>query len=121
MSCACHGSAAFLQMNLFRPAFRKASFDLVICNRVLHHTGDPARGFRSLARLIKPGGHIIIGLYNRIGRLTTDLRRFLLNKFGDSLRCLDAHMRDKSLNESRKRAWFMDQYKHPHESKHFLR
>ena len=27
-------------------------------------------------------------------------------------------MRNKNYTEARKRAWFMDQYKHPHESKH---
>ena len=46
-----HGidSTAFLQMNLFRPAFRPESFDLVVCNGVLHHTSDPELGFRSIA------------------------------------------------------------------------
>jgi SAM-dependent methyltransferase/uncharacterized protein YbaR (Trm112 family) len=61
--------AAFLQMNLFRPAFRERIFDVVICNGVLDHTADPVKGLRSLATLVKPGGIIVIGLYNRIGRL----------------------------------------------------
>ncbi len=55
---------AFLQMNLFRPVFREDSFDLVICNGVLHHTSDPFLGFQSISRLIKRGGFIIVGLYN---------------------------------------------------------
>jgi hypothetical protein len=37
---------------------------------------------------------------------------------GDRLRALDAHIRNPNYNEARKRAWFMDQYKHPRESKH---
>jgi SAM-dependent methyltransferase len=111
-------NASFLQMNLFRPAFREQAFDLVISNGVLHHTGDPLGGFQSLARLVRPGGYILVGLYNTIGRLTTDLRRFLFDKFGDGLRFLDGHMRNRTYNEARKRAWFLDQYKHPHESKH---
>ena len=111
-------NAAFVQMNLFRPAFRAASFDVVISNGVLHHTGNPLGGFQSISRLVKPGGCILIGLYNRIGRLTTDLRRMLFRCFGDRLRMLDAHMRNRNYNEARKRAWFMDQYKHPRESKH---
>jgi hypothetical protein len=37
---------------------------------------------------------------------------------GDRLTFLDGHMRNQTYNERRKRAWFMDQYKHPHESKH---
>jgi SAM-dependent methyltransferase len=85
---------------------------------VLHHTGDPLGGFRSISRLVKPGGVIVIGLYNRIGRLTTDARRVVFNVFGDGFRFLDAHMRNRNYNEARKRAWFMDQYKHPRESSH---
>jgi len=111
-------NAAFVQMNLFRPAFREASFDVVISNGVLHHTGDPLGGFKSIASLIKPGGYAVIGLYNRIGRLTTDLRRMLFRLSGNRLHRLDAHLRSRNYNEARKRAWFMDQYKHPQESKH---
>jgi len=113
------GNARFLQMNLFRPAFTPASFDLVVSNGVLHHTGDPVGAFHSISRLVKPGGHIIVGLYNKLGRLTTDLRRSIFNAFGDGWSSLfDGHMRNQRYNEARKRAWFMDQYKHPCESKH---
>jgi SAM-dependent methyltransferase len=112
-------NADFLQMNLFRPALRPESFDIVISNGVLHHTGDPRRAFETIGRLLKPGGYILIGLYNHIGRLTTDWRRSLFRFFGDRLGyALDSHMRNRQYNEARKRAWFMDQYKHPHESKH---
>ena len=63
---------AFLQMNLFRPAFKPGAFDVVLCNGVLHHTSDPLGGFRGLAPLVKPGGYVVIGLYNVYGRLLTD-------------------------------------------------
>jgi SAM-dependent methyltransferase len=111
-------NVGFLQMNLFRPAFHPDVFDLVICNGVLHHTIDPLGGFRSISRLVKPGGYIVIGLYNKIARLTSDLKRGLFRFSGDRLRFLDSHMRNRDYNEARKRAWFMDQYNHPHESKH---
>jgi SAM-dependent methyltransferase len=115
----CHiPNSSFLQMNLFNPSFQEGSFDVVICNGVLHHTSDPEGGFKSIGRLIKPRGKIIIGLYNTIGRLTTDFRRFLFRISGDRMRFLDGHMRNRHFNETRKRAWFMDQYKHPVESKH---
>ena len=45
--------AHFLQMNLFRPCFKPASFDLVISNGVLHHTADPFLGLQSISRLVK--------------------------------------------------------------------
>ena len=110
--------ANFMQMNLFKPALKTASFDVVMSMGVLHHTADPRGAFESIARVLKPGGFIIIGLYNKIGRLPTDLRRFLFKVGGDTLSFLDSHMRDKRYNDERKRAWFLDQYKHPHESKH---
>ena len=111
-------NAGFTQMNLFRPAFKPGVFDLVVSNGVLHHTADPRGAFESLARLVKPNGVIIIGRYNKIGRLTTDFKRFLFRVSADKLSFLDAHMRNKNYNQDRKRAWFYDQYKHPHESKH---
>jgi SAM-dependent methyltransferase len=111
-------NAGFVQMNLFRPAFKPQAFDLVVSNGVLHHTAEPYEAFQSIARLVKPGGIIIIGLYNKVGRLTTDFKRFLFRVSADKLSFLDAHMRNKQYNQDRKRAWFFDQYKHPHESKH---
>jgi len=110
--------AGFLQMNLFRPCFQDNTFDVVICNGALHHTGDPLGGFRLIGRLVKPGGVILIGLYNKIGRLPTDFRRWIFRTIGDGFAFLDDHMRNKNYNAARKQSWFMDQYKHPHESKH---
>jgi len=113
-------NAGFLQMNLFRPAFKEEVFDVVISNGVLHHTSDPLGGFKSISRMVKPGRYIIVGLYNTIGRLGTDFLRFLFNVSGDKLKGLDAHQRNKNYTDARKLAWFMDQYKHPHESKHSM-
>jgi SAM-dependent methyltransferase len=36
------------------------SFDFVHCAGVLHHTLDPARGFRELARVTRPGGQLFV-------------------------------------------------------------
>jgi len=111
-------NTAFVQMNLFRPAFRTESFDVVICNGVLHHTSDPFTGFKSITKLLKKGGFIIIGLYNRYGRIITDVKRIIFNLTGKPLKFLDKRLRDQSLSEIRKKIWYMDQYKNPHESKH---
>ena len=110
-------NVAFLQMNLFRPVFRPESFDLVICNGVLLVTSDPFAGFQSIARLVKPGGFILIGLYNTYGRLLTDLRRVIFRMSGDRFLFLDPQLRDPHLGPAKKHAWFMDQYKNPHETK----
>ncbi|MBI3798672.1 MAG: methyltransferase domain-containing protein [Deltaproteobacteria bacterium] len=111
----------FLQMNLFRPVFKSETFDLVICNGVLHHTSDPFGGYKGIARLVKPNGYIIIGLYHQWGRILTDIRRIIFNLTQDRFRSLDPRLRGKNLGETRKNTWFADQYKHPHESKHTIR
>jgi SAM-dependent methyltransferase len=115
----------FVQMNLFRPCFKPGSFDVVLCNGVLHHTADPYGGFQQLAKLVKPGGHIVIGLYNRYGRWATDLRRLFFRLTKNRLRSVDPVLRGqglsgKSISRAKQRAWFADQYCHPHESKHTI-
>ncbi len=115
------GRVRFVQMNLFRPAFRRQTFHLVISNGVLHHTSDPRGGFESIARLVKPGGYILIGLYHHWGRLITDTRRAIFNMTGDRLKSLDPNLRSLMASDAKKRAWCNDQYKHPLESKHTIR
>jgi SAM-dependent methyltransferase/uncharacterized protein YbaR (Trm112 family) len=113
-------NADFVQMNLFRPPFADASMDVVISNGVLHHTADPEAGFRAILAKLKPGGHVIIGLYNWLGRLPTLWQRRLIEVFGDRMAALDSRLRGNALNTGRWAAWFRDQYKHPHESKHSM-
>lgn len=113
-------NVAFFQMNLFKPIFQPESFDFVICNGVLHHTSDPLLGFRTILSLLRKGGFIVVGLYNRYGRIPTDMRRFIFTVTGNRFRFLDPHLRAGHLGETRKRVWFLDQYKHPHESKHSM-
>jgi SAM-dependent methyltransferase len=113
-------NAAFLQMNLFRPPFRDGSIDVVICNRVLHHTRDARAGFKALLRKIKPGGLILIGLYNRYARLPVLWRRWAFEQFGSTLYCLDHRLTSAHMNQGRGRAWCRDQYSHPHETRHSI-
>lgn len=109
----------FLQMNLFKPCIRPGSIDIVIANGVLHHTADTRRAFLSIAPLVRPGGHVVIGLYNRIGRVRTDLRRALYRLFGKRVLMLDPYLRNH-LSEDKRRAWIKDQYCHPQERKHTM-
>ncbi len=110
----------FYQMNLFRPIFKEESFPLVICNGVLHHTSNPYAGFQSIAKLVKKGGYILIGLYNKYGRLITDVRRIIFKASGDHFKFLDPRLRKQDRGKTKKIAWFNDQYKNPHESKHTI-
>jgi SAM-dependent methyltransferase len=112
-------NAHFVQMNLFDPFFRDHSFDVVVSDGVLHHTADAAAAFRSIQNLVKPGGYIVIGLYNWLGRLPTLWLRSLVDMFGDVAALLDSRMRQEQ-NIGRRKAWLMDQYRHPHETKHSI-
>jgi SAM-dependent methyltransferase len=113
-------NADFLQMNLFQPPFADATMDVVIANGVLHHTADPEGGLRAILAKLKPGGYIIIGLYNWLGRLPTLWRRRLIEVFGERIATFDHRLRGGRLNTGRWAAWFRDQYRHPHESKHSM-
>jgi SAM-dependent methyltransferase len=39
--------------------FADASFDSVLCNAVLEHVADAEAAMRELARVVKPGGHVV--------------------------------------------------------------
>lgn len=109
--------AHFAQMDLFNLGLKNNSFEYVFCNGVLHHTADPYGGFRHLCGLVKKGGYIVIGLYNRYGRLLLDLRRLVFRLVGYRFTWLDFYMRRKSWDQEKKMIWFMDQYQNPHEQK----
>jgi SAM-dependent methyltransferase len=113
-------NAAFVQMNLFRPPFRDDSFDMLISNGVLHHTADARKAFELLLRKVKPGGYVLVGLYNSFGRLATLCRRWVFERFGSALYFLDPRLVSGRMNEGRWQAWFRDQYQHPHESRHSI-
>lgn len=53
------------QGDLLRLPLRRGTFDKVLCLGVLQHTEDPAAAFRSLARLVRPGGELVIDVYAR--------------------------------------------------------
>lgn len=108
----------FVQANIFAMPFAENSFDVLICSGVLHHTPDPYGGFKELLKLVKPGGKILIGLYNTYARIPLGMRKVLFTPTGKTFRWLDAHMRRKDVDKSKKDIWFEDQYRNPHESWH---
>ena len=113
----------FQRENILEPSLPDASFDYVFCNGVLHHTSDPYGGFRHLVRIARPGGFIVVGLYNTYGRLMLHVRRRLVR-----LRMrFDPRAKDRALQKQlvrmendaeKRRTWWADQYEHPHESTH---
>jgi SAM-dependent methyltransferase len=57
------GHFEVMKKNVLNDLGLPADFDLVWCFGVLHHTGDTYRGFRNLARCVKPGGYLFLMLY----------------------------------------------------------
>ena len=55
----------FAQKDLLGELSDLGHFDFIYCQEVLHHTVDPARGFRNLCGLLAPGGEIAIYVYKR--------------------------------------------------------
>jgi SAM-dependent methyltransferase len=99
------------------------AFDFVFCNGVLHHTSDPYRGFCNLVRITKPGGRLVVGLYNRYGRLMLLVRRrvvALLSRVdpGAKDRAIRKQLVTHDTDEAKRHTWYADQYEHPHESTH---
>jgi len=56
-----------------RLPFADASFDLVMCNSVLHHLAEPRNLFNEMARVAKPGAAILLRDLRRPGRLAYGL------------------------------------------------
>lgn len=54
-----------VQGDLCALPFAVGSFDLVFCFGVIQHTPDPEATFRSLARLVRPGGTLAVWIYER--------------------------------------------------------
>jgi|SRR5712671_5942030 len=110
--------AHFVQGDVLRPPFAAGTFHTVISLGVLHHTLEPLAAFLALVRLLAPGGHFVLGLYNRYGRLRTLLRRALVRTLGRWTAGLDPNLRQFRGNRRRRTAWIEDQYFHPRERRH---
>jgi SAM-dependent methyltransferase len=58
----------FAQADILQLGRLDQRFDLIECSGVLHHMEDPVAGWRVLLSLLKPGGHMKLGLYSGPGR-----------------------------------------------------
>jgi SAM-dependent methyltransferase len=63
--CAELADVLILQADLLDLPLDDGIFDLVYSIGVLHHTPDPRRGFKEIARKVKPGGRLAVWLYRR--------------------------------------------------------
>ena len=96
-------------------------FDFIWCNGVLHHTKNPYKAFEIVAKYLKKKGYILVGLYNKIGRLRTIIRKYFSKIFGYKfLEIFDPTLKNLKISKDEKKAWVLDQYFHPIESLHTL-
>ncbi len=110
----------FIETDLHHPGLRAGSFDVVYSSGVLHHTPDPRASFARIARLARPGGMIVLGLYNAFARIPLRLRRLVARLSGYRWIPFDPILRDRRNEPARREAWLRDQYQHPEEHRHTL-
>jgi SAM-dependent methyltransferase len=110
----------FVETDLHRPGLRPRAFDVVYCSGVLHHTPDPRAAFASIVEYARPGGLIVLGLYNRWARIPQRLRRAIARLTGYRWIPFDPVLRDRRSEPARREAWLRDQYRHPEEHRHGL-
>ena len=109
--------SSFAQMNIFDLAVKDASFDVVIAHGVLHHTHDAKRAFAHIVTKLKPGGVVVVGLYNRYARVPTWLRSKVIGALGNRI---DYVVRTRIRDERKADIWIKDQYYNPHETWHSI-
>ena len=80
-----------METDLRAPGLRRGAFDVVYSSGVLHHTPDPRASFAAVARLVRPGGMVVLGLYNAYARLPHRLRRAVARFSAD--RMVDDYLR----------------------------
>jgi 2-polyprenyl-3-methyl-5-hydroxy-6-metoxy-1,4-benzoquinol methylase len=114
-------SVLFVETDLRQPGLRPDSFDVVCALGVLHHTPNPRASFASVSRLVRPGGAVVVGLYNAFARFPHRLRRAVAHASGFRWFPWDPILRARADQPSRKEAWIRDQYLHPEEHHHTLR
>ena len=114
----------FLNGDIFNDPIEHCTFDVVWCTGVLHHTKDSLEAFNIISKWLKPGGIMVLGLYNKYGRLRTNFRQFIYKILGNKLGrkyvlFFDPYLR-KDISENKTNSWINDQYEHPVERSHTI-
>ena len=110
----------FVNADLFDNVLKDSFFDFIWCNGVLHHTKDPYEAFKLSVKYLKKDGYILVGLYNKIGRIRTNIRKLIFKIFGKKMILkIDPILRKNKIKaDDQIDAWIRDQYIHPVESTH---
>src|SRR5437870_3685424 len=111
---------SFIETDLRDAGLRAGAFDVVYCSGVVHHTPDPRASFAHLATLARPGGMIVLGVYNAFARMPSRVRRMAAQLSGFRFVPFDPVLRERGAEPARTEAWLRDQYQHPEEHRHTL-
>lgn len=122
-------NVAFKKMDILNCGLPDDTYDYSYSVGVLHHTGDPLRGFKHLVRITKPGGVVVVSLYNQYSRRVLRAKQTIckwlggedIDKrvkwgwklFGGTLRKLDRRYHGLNTNQIA-----YDIFGFPHESLH---
>jgi len=115
------GNAKFINSGImmFSP---KEKFDLCVSLGVLHHTPDPREGFEKICSLVKPGGIVCIGLYNRYGRAKQRAEIAAVKTLGGGSTKRRLKVAKKLFGKRHEsRNALADSFAHPFESHHSVR
>jgi len=104
---------SLIRADIFALPLREALFDVVISRGVVHHNDDPDAAIRSIARLVAPGGYLVLGFYERAARLFHRIRFHLSKLNGNPIQWMDPILRNQGIDDDKKRTWIADQYEHP--------
>ena len=119
----------FNKMDILNCTLPDNYFDYSYSVGVLHHTGDPFRGFEHLVRVTKPGGVVIVSVYNAYSRRILYAKQTICKMLGGD----DIHKRvwwgqklfgrtlrkmDKRYHGLNTREIAYDTFGFPHESLH---
>jgi len=115
----------FQKEDLLKLVSKNRKFDFIFCNGVLHHINNPYQGFVNIIKSARKGTLIIIGLYNKYGRLRLKFKRIWINrKYRDNRQRIDEAIQEilvKDEHDTKKQyTWYQDQYQHPYESTHTI-
>ena len=111
----------FVNADIFDDVLVDDYFDFIWCSGVLHHTKNPYQAFEVISKSLKRDGYILLGLYNKIGRIRTILRKYLSKIFGlKFLEIFDPTLKNLKISDAERKSWIKDQYLHPIESLHTL-
>ena len=112
---------SYVNADIFDDVLNDEFFDFIWCNGVLHHTKDPYGAFKVLIKSLKKRGYVLIGLYNKIGRIRTLVRKLFYKILGKKfLMLVDPTLRNLKDSTEEQNAWIRDQYMHPIEKLHTL-